>query len=216
MGSGQADRMAPGKVYLIGAGPGDPGLLTLRGLEALREAQVVVYDRLVGEALLKYVPPGTELVYAGKATRERALDQEKINQVLIDQAREGKIVARLKGGDPFVLGRGGEEAEALAREGIPFEVVPGITAAVAVPAYAGIPLTHRELASSFAVITGHEDPDKKDSRIRWDKLATATDTLVFLMPVENLEHIAQQLIKHGRPPRTPAALVRWGTLPRQQ
>lgn len=206
----------PGKVYLIGAGPGDPGLITVRGLECLRTADVVVYDHLVDESLLESARKDAQLIYTGKQQSHHTLPQEEMNSLLVSLAREGKVVARLKGGDPFVLGRGGEEAEALAAAGIPFEVVPGVTAAVAVPAYAGIPLTHRRLASSFAVITGHEAPDKGQPTIDWERVAGGADTLVFLMGVSNLEAICRQLAEHGRPASTPAAVIRWGTYPRQE
>ncbi|MFQ5826031.1 MAG: uroporphyrinogen-III C-methyltransferase [Dehalococcoidia bacterium] len=206
----------PGKVYLVGAGPGDPELLTLKGRRCLEEADVVLYDRLIDRRLLSHAREGAELILGGKRARDWVLDQEEINSLLVAKAKEGKVVVRLKGGDPFVLGRGGEEAEALAQEGVPFEVVPGITSAVAVPAYAGIPVTHRRLASSFAVITGHEDPAKESSRIAWEGLATSVDTLIFLMGMENLASIAQKLMEHGRPATTPVALVRWGTSPRQE
>ncbi|MBF8264263.1 MAG: uroporphyrinogen-III C-methyltransferase [Dehalococcoidia bacterium] len=205
-----------GKVYLVGGGPGAEGLITLRGIECLEQAEVLVYDRLVDEKILARVKPGCELIYVGKGAKEHAMEQEDINALLVAKGKEGKIVTRLKGGDPFVLGRGGEEADALVNDGIPFEIVPGITAAIAVPAYAGIPVTHRHVASSFAVITGHEDPTKESSSIAWDKLATGVDTLVFLMGRENLKAICGELIKYGRPPTTPVALIRWGTLPRQK
>jgi uroporphyrinogen III methyltransferase/synthase len=206
--------METGRVFLVGAGPGDPGLITFKGLQLLHQAQVVVYDRLVGEDLLKCPPKGAELIYAGKGRGKRALEQEGINQTLIEKAREGKLVVRLKGGDPYVLGRGGEEAEALARAGVPFEVVPGVSSAVAAPAYAGIPVTHRNFASSFAVITGQ--PGEGKERLNWSRLARGADTLVYLMGVENLSRIARELIRHGRPPSTPAALVQWGTRPQQR
>ncbi|MEE8472883.1 MAG: uroporphyrinogen-III C-methyltransferase [Dehalococcoidia bacterium] len=206
----------PGKVYLVGAGPGDPELLTLKGRRCLEEADVVLYDHLIDQSLLSHARPGTELILGGKRARDWVLDQEEINNLLVEKALEGKVVVRLKGGDPFVLGRGGEEAEALVREGVPYEVVPGITSAIAVPAYAGIPVTHRRLASSFAVVTGHEDPTREDSRIAWDRLATAVDTLIFLMGMENLAAIARKLIEHGRPAATPVALVHRGTGPRQE
>lgn len=206
----------PGKVYLVGAGPGAAELITLRGLHCLEQAEVVVYDRLVDEGILACARAGSELIYVGKGVGERVMEQADINALLIAKAKAGKLVVRLKGGDPFVLGRGGEEAEALARAEIPFEVVPGVTAAVAVPAYAGIPVTHRSLAASFAVITGHEAATSKSSRIAWDKLAMGVDTLVCLMGRENLGAICGELIKHGRPPATPVALIRWGTLPRQE
>jgi len=204
-----------GKVYLVGAGPGDPGLITVKGLKCLKQAEVIIYDRLIDERLLQEASPDAELIYAGKSPQHHALEQSQINELLVTQAQQDKAVVRLKGGDPFVLGRGGEEAEALASNGIPFEVVPGVSAAVAVPAYAGIPVTHRGLASSFAVFTGHEDPSKTESNLAWDKLATAADTLVFLMGVANLAQIAAELIKNGRSPSTPAALIRQGTTPQQ-
>lgn len=207
--------MKIGKVYLVGAGPGDPGLLTVRGLELLRKAEVVVYDRLVNPALLEYAPPEATRIFAGKLTGSHSLPQEEINKLLISHARRGREVIRLKGGDPFVFGRGGEEAEALAVAGIPFEIVPGISSAVAVPAYAGIPLTHRQLSSSFAVITGHEC-SKAEPSVDWERLATAVDTIVILMGLRNLPVIAAKLIAHGRSPQTPVAAVRWGTTQAQE
>lgn len=204
-----------GKVYLVGAGPGDVGLITVKGLRCIREADTILYDRLVEPQLLTRANEKAELIYVGKESGKPALAQEETNAILVAKALEGKIVTRLKGGDPFVLGRGAEEAEALAKNNIPFEVVPGVSAATAVPAYAGIPLTHRKLASSFAVITGQETPDKEGPGIAWDRIATAVDTLVFLMGMENLKLIVEKLIKYGRPPSTPVALIRWGTLPRQ-
>lgn len=205
-----------GKVYLVGAGPGDPGLITVKGLECLRKAQVVIYDRLVDPQLLRHALQDAEIVYAGKAMGGHVRTQEEINSLLLSKAQEGKMVVRLKGGDPFVFGRGGEELEALVKAGIPCEVVPGVSSAVAAPAYAGIPVTHRGYTSSFAVITGHEDPTKPDSSIRWDKLATAAGTLICLMGVENLPSIVRQLTAYGRSPDTPIALVRWGTWPQQE
>ena len=206
----------PATVYLVGAGPGDPGLLTVKGAECIRRADVVVYDRLAHPDLLRYASDSAERVYVGKESSRHTMRQEEINQLLVDRAREGKTVCRLKGGDPYVFGRGGEEAEACLEAGVPFEVVPGITSSIAGPAYAGIPVTHRNAASSFAVITGHEDPTKPGSRIRWEHLAHGTDTLVFLMGVENLPNIARQLVEAGKPPETPVALVRWATWPRQE
>ncbi|MBI2910018.1 MAG: uroporphyrinogen-III C-methyltransferase [Chloroflexi bacterium] len=205
-----------GKVHLVGAGPGDPGLITLRGLECLAEADVVVYDHLVDERVLSCVKPQAEIVYAGKSREGHTLRQEEINDLLVRKALEGKVVARLKGGDPFVFGRGGEEAEALAARGIPFDVVPGVTSAIAAPAYAGIPVTHRDFTSSLAIITGHEDPTKTESSIAWDKIATGVGTLVFLMGVANLPELTRKLIENGRDKRTPVALIRWGTQPTQQ
>ena len=205
-----------GKVYLVGAGPGDPGLITLAALERLREADVIVYDRLASPRLLEHTHPDAELVFAGKEGGGPHWDQEAINRLLIEKAGEGKLVVRLKGGDPFVFSRGGEEAEALHAAGIPFEVVPGVTSAVAVPAYAGIPVTHRGVASSFAVVTGHEDPAKEESALRWDELATAVDTLVLLMGTKTLPEVVDQLIAHGRPADTPVAVIQWGTTPQQR
>lgn len=200
----------------MGAGPGDPELITVKAARCLAEADVIVYDRLVDNRLLEEVPAKAELIYVGKKAAHHILKQPEINQLLVNKAKEGKIVVRLKGGDPFLLGRGGEEAEALADNNIPFEVVPGVTSATAVPAYAGIPVTHRSFASSLAIITGHEDPTKGDSSIAWDKLATGVDTLVFLMGMGNLAQIADELIKNGRAPSTPVAIIREGTTPSQQ
>ncbi len=207
--------MSKGKVYLAGAGPGDPGLLTLKAVECLSMAGVVVYDQLVDRHVLDFAQAQAELIYAGKSGARHALEQDQINALLIQKARNGNVVVRLKGGDPLVLGRGGEEADALRKARIPFEIIPGVTSAVAVPAYAGIPVTHRGIASSFAVITGHEDPSKKQSSLNWDKLATGVDTLVFLMGMNNLKYITSQLVKHGRKPGTPVAVIRNGTLPSQ-
>ena len=208
--------MKQGIVYLVGAGPGDYGLISIKAIECIKVADTIVYDRLADDRLLEHARPEVELIYVGKASSEHTMRQEDINQLLVDKAREHKKVVRLKGGDPFVFGRGGEEALTLLEHNIPFEVVPGITSAISVPAYAGIPVTHRGIATSFAVITGHEDPTKGESTIKWDKLATAVDTLVFLMGVENLPYITGKLIEYGRPADTPAAVIRWGTKPEQQ
>ena len=208
--------MKVGKVCLVGAGPGDPGLITQKGLECLALADVVIYDHLLDERLLDSAPPGVERIYVGKQAGKHAREQDEINQLLVDKANEGKSVVRLKGGDPFVLGRGSEEAEVLKNNGIPFEVVPGISSAIAVPAYAGIPVTHRGLASSFAVVTGHEDPSKPTSSLAWEKLATGVDTLVFLMGMQNLPEIVAKLLEHGRPPDTPVAVIKEGTRPEQK
>ncbi len=205
-----------GIVYLVGAGPGDPGLFTVKGVECLQQAEVVVFDRLANPELIKYVPREAEKIYVGKASSDHTLSQEGINQLLVDKAREGKVVVRLKGGDPFVFGRGGEEALFLREHGIEFEVVPGVTSAIAVPAYAGIPVTHRDLTSTLALITGHERPDKTESSIQWDKVAAGIGTLVFLMGLENLGFIVRNLVKHGRHPSTPCAVIRQGTLPGQK
>jgi uroporphyrinogen III methyltransferase / synthase len=216
----------PGRVFLVGAGPGDPGLITVRGADCVRRADVVVYDRLAHPELLNYARPDVERVYVGKKSAEHTLTQEGINALIVEKALEGKTVCRLKGGDPFVFGRGGEEAEACVAAGVPFDVVPGVTSAIAAPAYAGIPVTHRDASSSFAVITGHERGDRGEAAGRrageaeqrrdWSRIAHAADTLVFLMGVESLEEITSRLIEHGRSPDTPVALVRWGTWPRQQ
>ena len=207
--------MRTGKVYLVGAGPGDPGLITVRGLELLHSAQVIVYDQLVNLELLEETPSTAIRIFVGKQAGRHCVAQEEINRILIDHARLGYEVVRLKGGDPFVFGRGGEEAEALAGAEIPFEIVPGVSSAVAVPAYAGIPVTHRKLASSFAVVTGHE-ARKGKSAVDWGKLATAVDTLVILMGLHNLPAIVAKLIAHGRSPETPAAVIRRGTTYEQE
>ena len=205
-----------GKVYLVGAGPGDPGLLTLKGKAALERADTVIYDFLANEDLLRYVRPECEKICVGKRPGDKKSPQEAINQLLVEKAAQGKIVVRLKGGDPFIFGRGGEEAQALAKAGIPFEVVPGITSGYAAPAYAGIPLTHRDLSSSVTFVTGHEDPSKSSSSIDWAKLAGGTDTLVLFMGVRNLPEISAAMVKGGRNPGTPTAVIFWGTRPAQQ
>ena len=200
-----------GKVFLVGAGPGDPRLLTVGAMNCLKQADVVVYDHLADESILAYVPPEAERIYVGKQSNKHTMRQEDINVLLADKADEGKTVVRLKGGDPFVFGRGGEEALVLLSRGIPFEVLPGVTSAISVPAYAGIPVTHRGVAVSFAVITGHEDPTKPESHVRWQHLATGVDTLIFLMGVANLPEITKNLMDNGRSADTPAAVIRWGT-----
>jgi uroporphyrinogen III methyltransferase/synthase len=205
-----------GIVSLVGAGPGDPGLITVAGVERLARADVVVYDRLADERLLKLAPPDAELISVGKAPGGHTMPQEEINALLVARAREGKRVVRLKGGDPFVFGRGGEEAETLVAAGIPFEVVPGVTSAVAAPAYAGIPVTHRRLASSFTVVTGHEDPAKAEGAVDWERVAKSADTLVILMGGANLGEIMRRLVDSGRAPDEPVAVVRWGTTPHQR
>ena len=204
------------KVYLIGAGPGDPGLFTLRGRDCLAAADVVIYDALANDALLGHARKDAELIYVGKVAGNHALPQDGINQLLVDKAREGKVVARLKGGDPYIFGRGGEEAEALLEAGIPFEEVPGISSTIAAPAYAGIPLTHRNFASSVTIITGHENPDKPGSVHNWQALARSASTLVFVMGMKNLPDIARNLLEAGMAPATPAALVYRGTTSRQR
>ena len=207
---------APVNVALVGAGPGDPGLMTVRGLALLRRADVVVFDRLVDPRLLDEARPDAIRVFVGKASGRHTLPQREINALLVRHAARGRRVVRLKGGDPFVFGRGGEDAEALAAEGIPFEIVPGVSSAVAVPAYAGLPLTHRGVASSFAVVTGHEDETKDEDVVDWARLATAVDTLVILMGVRSLPRITAALLAAGRAPETPVALVRWGTTDAQE
>ncbi len=205
----------PGKVYLVGAGPGDPGLITIKGLRCIKEADVLIYDRLVSARLLDYAKPGCRLVFAGKAPGRHVMNQEEINANLIRYAGEGRVVTRLKGGDPFVFGRGGEEALALVEAGLPFEVVPGVTAAVAVPAYAGIPLTHRSINASVAVVTGNEDPDKEKSQVPWGELA-GIGMLVFMMGLKNLAKITLRLVNEGKDPGTPVAVIQWGTTPEQK
>jgi uroporphyrinogen III methyltransferase/synthase len=200
-----------GIVYLVGAGPGDIGLLTVKGLRCLQKAEVVIYDFHLNAQILNYISQKAEFIYAGKRGGHHTMSQDEINRVIIEKASEGKVVCRLKGGDPFIFGRGGEEAWEVARAGIPFEVVPGVSSSVAAPAYAGIPLTHRLYSSSFAVIPGYEDTTKEESSINWAQLATGVGTLVFLMAVKNIDGLTKKLIMHGRAPETPVAVVRWGT-----
>jgi uroporphyrinogen III methyltransferase/synthase len=205
-----------GRVYLVGAGPGDPGLLTLRAKDCIERADVVVYDHLANRAFLDYANKQAEILYAGKKGGSHAMSQQEINRLICQKAAMGLTVVRLKGGDPFLFGRGGEEAQELVRAGIHFEVVPGVTSAVAVPAYAGIPLTHRDYASTVAFITGHEDPLKEQSSIDWGKLSSGAGTLVFLMGIGNLTKISRELIRNGRSPDTPAAVIMQGTVPGQK
>jgi uroporphyrinogen III methyltransferase/synthase len=204
------------KVYLVGAGPGDPGLLTVKGLECIQTADVIIYDYLASPALLKHAPPDAEMIYVGKKGGDHTLSQDGINALIVEKAKAGLTVCRLKGGDPFIFGRGGEEAEVLVAHAIPFEVVPGVTSAVAAAAYAGIPLTHRKLTATLAFVTGHEDPHKEESSIDWESLARGIGTLVFFMGVKNLPDITRKLIANGKSPDTPTALIRWGTTPGQQ
>ncbi|MGE3312296.1 MAG: uroporphyrinogen-III C-methyltransferase [Limisphaerales bacterium] len=206
----------PGHVYLVGAGPGDPGLLTLRGAELLRRAEVVVHDALINPVLLRLTRPGTEIIDAGKRRREHTLTQDEIHQILRDRALAGKSIVRLKGGDPYVFGRGGEEAEKLAEAGVPFEVVPGVSSFSAVPSTAGIPLTHRDHASAFTVLTGHEDPTRLQASIDWRQVAGTHGTKVILMGLGQLAESTRSLIEGGMAPSTPAALIRWGTTGSQQ
>ena len=205
-----------GMVYLVGAGPGDMGLFTLRGAELLARADVVVYDALVNRDLLRLAPPEAEFIYGGKRAQDHAIPQEEMNRLLVAKAREGKRVVRLKGGDPYIFGRGGEEAEELAQADIPFEVVPGISSISAAPCYAGIPITHRDHCSSFTVLTGHEDPTKEDTSLDYALLAKTPGTKVVLMGVERIGFIAQALIEHGLDASTPVGMVRWGTTGQQQ
>ena len=216
MGELDPSSIGIGKVYLVGAGPGDPGLLTMRGKECLERADVVLYDYLANPVLLDLAPSRAERLYVGRRGRGAYQHQEDVNRLLIERARGGKIVVRLKGGDPFVFGRGGEEAEAVIKAGIPFEVVPGVTSAVAVPAYAGIPVTHRTLASTLAVVTGHEDPAKGETTVEWPRLVSSNGTVVFLMGMKNLPALVEHLTAEGKPFETPVALIRWGTRSNQR
>lgn len=200
-----------GKVYIIGVGPGDYKLVTLKAVECISRADVIVYDRLIGSKVLGFAREDAELIYVGKMPDCHAVPQDEINEILVKKAKEGKRVARIKGGDPFVFGRGGEEAQSLQQHDIEFEIIPGITSSIAVPAYAGIPVTHRDCCSSFHVITGHERPDKQSSLLDYGTIAKLTGTLVFLMGVKNLEDICSNLIKNGKNPETPAAVIEKGT-----
>ncbi|MDP9440150.1 MAG: uroporphyrinogen-III C-methyltransferase [Actinomycetota bacterium] len=204
-------------IYLVGSGPGDPGLFTVKGVRCMERADAVVYDRLAPESLLAHAKPGAEMIYVGKKPGDdQAMKQEEINRVLVELGRSGKTAVRLKGGDPYIFGRGGEEALELIEAGIPFEVVPGVTSGVAAPAYAGIPVTHRNVSTSVAFITGHEDPTKGRSDVDWKGIARGADTLVLYMGVGRLREISAELMEAGRDPETPAAVVRWGTLPEQR
>jgi uroporphyrinogen III methyltransferase/synthase len=205
-----------GKVFLIGAGPGDPGLITCKAVECLEHCDVIIYDYLASPALLSIASQQAEQIYVGKKGGDHTMKQEQINQLIVDKALEGQTVCRLKGGDPYIFGRGGEEAEILKMNNIPFEVIPGITSGIAAPAYAGIPLTHRKMTSTLAFVTGHEDPTKKESSIHWPSLAQGIGTLVFYMGVKQLPGIVAQLLKYGKPEDTPVALVRWGTTSQQK
>ncbi len=203
------------KVYIVGAGPGDVDLITVKGLRCIQEADVILYDRLINKELLSYAKAGAKLIYCGKMPNRHAMIQDHIHYTLVEYATQGKVVTRLKGGDPFVFGRGAEEAEVLAENGIPFEIVPGVTAGIAAPAYAGIPVTHRDFASSFAIVTGHMR-EGKDDNIKWESLAQGIDTLAIYMGVGNLPYICDQLLKYGRKPSTPVALVNMGTFEEQK
>jgi len=204
-----------GKVYIVGAGPGDVDLITVKGLRCIECADVILYDRLINKELLNYARQDAKLIFCGKLPQQHAMIQEHINQTLVSYAQQGLIVTRLKGGDPFVFGRGAEEAEVLAKHHIPFEIVPGITSGIAAPAYAGIPVTHRDLSSSFAMVTGHMQ-EGKDDAIRWESLAKGIDTIAIYMGVGNLPYIRQQLLKYGREEGTPVAVIHWGTFADKQ
>ncbi len=205
-----------GRVYLVGAGPGDPGLLTVRGLELLRRAEVVVYDHLVSREILDLAPPQARRIYVGKISGKHTCPQEEINTLLLDEARQGYQVVRLKGGDPFIFGRGGEECLFLYDHGIPFEVVPGVSAVSAVPAYAGIPLTSRDYSTAFVAVTGHEHNHKEKPQVDWATIARLDATLVVFMGILSIRSICDELLRHGRPPETPAAVIRWGTTAEQE
>ena len=205
-----------GKVYLVGAGPGDIGLFTLKGKECVEKADVIIYDYLANANILAFARPETECIFVGKHGGNSIMPQEEINRLMIRKAAAGNTIVRLKGGDPFIFGRGGEEAEHLSKACIPFEVIPGVTSAISVPALAGIPLTHRKYSSTIGIITGHEDAMKKKSAMAWDKLATGVDTLVILMGITNLRTIVENVKRHGRSPNTPIAVIQWGTTPEQK
>lgn len=208
--------MNNGKVFLVGAGPGDERLITVFGLECIKKADVIVYDRLINQELLKHARQGAELIYCGKTPGNHSIEQEKIHEVLIEKASAGKTVTRLKGGDPCVFGRAGEEAEVLAEHSIPYEIVPGVTSGIAASAYAGIPVTHRNYASSFAIVTGHGHNRQSEERINWAALAKGIDTIAFYMGLGNLQTICEQLVAHGRNPQTPVAVIQWGTTANQR
>ena len=203
-----------GKVYLVGAGPGDVDLITVKGMKCIQKSDVILYDRLINKELLDYAKKGAELIYCGKRPGYHAMIQERINRLLVKYAKQGKHVTRLKGGDPFIFGRGAEEADALVDNGISFEVVPGITSGIAAPAYAGIPVTHRDISSSFSIVTGHMRAGENDT-IHWESLARGIDTLAIYMGVGNLPYICEKLTKHGRSEDTPVALIHWGTTAEQ-
>lgn len=205
-----------GKVFLVGAGPGDPKLITVFGLDCIKQADVILYDRLISTKLLLHAKEDAELIYCGKEPGNHAVIQDEINLLLVEKALEGKMVTRLKGGDPCVFGRGGEEAEVLADANIPFEIVPGITSGIAAPAYAGIPVTHRDYASSFTIITGAERSENGKGMINWEALASGSDTLAFYMGTRNLSYISNRLILHGKAPTTLVAVIQEGTTEQQK
>ena len=200
-----------GKVYIVGAGPGDPELITVKAARLIGSADVILYDRLVSEETISLAKEGCEIIYVGKHPGESSTTQERINEMLVEKAQEGGSIVRLKGGDPFLFGRGGEEAQVLSREGISYEVVPGITSAISVPAYAGIPVTQRHIASSVAFITGHEASTKTKGTVEWERIAQSVDTLVVMMGIRNLGNIVERLINGGRDPKTPVAIIEKGT-----
>ncbi|MBN1374531.1 MAG: uroporphyrinogen-III C-methyltransferase [Dehalococcoidia bacterium] len=204
-----------GKVFLVGAGPGDPALITIKAVQSLQKADAVIYDQLVAPQLLNYASPRADKIFVGKSADKHTAEQDEINLMLVQRARQGDTIVRLKGGDPFVFGRGGEEADFLRENAIPFEIIPGITSALAVPAYAGIPVTYRGISSSVAIVTGHEDPRKSTSSINWQGLAAGVDTLIFLMGMQNLALITGKLMECGKAPGTPVAVIKDGTLPDQ-
>jgi uroporphyrin-III C-methyltransferase len=208
--------MKKGKVFICGAGPGDPKLITLRAMELLKTCDVILYDRLVGKEIVDQIPAGTEKVYVGRAAGDPTTHQDRTNELMVKYAKKGKNVLRLKGGDPFIFGRGAEEAEYLIRRGIKFEIVPGITSAIASPAYAGVPLTHRRYSSSVAIVTGHEDAEKDELAVRWDRLASAVDTIVVLMGIGQLDQISRDLAKAGMKKSTRVAIIASGTTDRQR
>jgi len=209
-------REKSGEVYLVGCGPGDPELITVKGLRLLKDADTIIYDRLINSRILDFAKPNAELINVGKNTKSTSPQQDHINQIIIEKAKLGKKVVRLKGGDPFLFGRGGEESESLRKHDIPFQIVPGVTSAIAAPSYAGIPVTHRRIASSVTFVSGNEDIDKANSNINWDAIGNTGGTIVVLMGRNKLKMITDKLIKAGLNPDTPAALIRWGSEPYQQ
>lgn len=204
-------RPLSGKVYLVGAGPGDPGLATIRAMDVLKKVDVVIYDHLVGKGILETVPASVERIDAGKSGPRHKLTQDEINELMAERALAGKTVARLKGGDPYLFGRGGEEAEFLVKRGVKVEVVPGVTSALAVPAVAGIPVTHRDFASAVTIVTGHDSPTKKGGLVDWASLARLDSTIIVLMGMKNLRAIADRLMSEGKPATTPVAIIEKGT-----
>ena len=208
--------MKKGKVFICGGGPGDPKLITVRAMELLKSCDVVLYDRLVGKEIIDQIPAGTEKVYVGRTVGQPTTHQDRTNELMVKYAEKGKNVMRLKGGDPFIFGRGAEEAEYLIKRGIEFEIVPGITSAIASPAYAGIPLTHRRYSSSVAIVTGHEDAEKDELVVKWDKLAGAVDTIVVLMGIGKVDQISRELMNAGMKKGTKIAIVASGTTDKQR